>query len=366
MIRLLADTIGLKITKENKLKGFKDSSNKFHPITQSKGVRKSRDQSAKIQGVKITRKARVITGSKLKDVSISEHYWGFETSGGKISKLRLGNWSDAGWHWDGDENDIIGYMVRFKNSDIQDEWINGMEGVGITYKKLKPLLMSKVKDGSWLYELSGDNTRWHFHQDIDEGAIANEEFEGLEETNDYTEKELEKISDELWRQDTSYNFEDFEEDFGDGLKKEMKDMIKDSNTFKEFFEKIQDEDFNYQITENYVLGVEEKIRDGIFEAVQKLKKSGEISVTKEEEFEMKKERTEQQIASSGQQRLKRDDDSDRFGNPKGTKYDLVRFFSSGRSKIIHRNVSDVVADLHTNDPRTRKEGVYFDGFRKVT
>jgi len=60
------------------------------------------------------------------------------------------------------------------------------------------------------------------------------------------------------------------------------------------------------------------------------------------------------------------DEGDRFGNPIGTKYNIVRFFNSGGSKIIHRNVSDVVAQLHTNDPRTRKAGVYFDGFRKVT
>ncbi|MCP6727437.1 MAG: hypothetical protein KJI69_05510 [Patescibacteria group bacterium] len=41
------------------MKGFKDSNNKFHPITDyKKGVRKSRDQSAKTQGVKI-RKQRV-------------------------------------------------------------------------------------------------------------------------------------------------------------------------------------------------------------------------------------------------------------------------------------------------------------------
>ena len=39
------------------MKGFKDSSGKFHPITDYKGVRKSRDQSAKTEGVKI-RKAR--------------------------------------------------------------------------------------------------------------------------------------------------------------------------------------------------------------------------------------------------------------------------------------------------------------------
>ena len=37
------------------MKGFKDSNNKFHPITSSKGVRKSRDQSAKLEGVRMKR-----------------------------------------------------------------------------------------------------------------------------------------------------------------------------------------------------------------------------------------------------------------------------------------------------------------------
>jgi len=38
------------------MKGFKDSSNKFHPITSSKGVRKSRDQKTKKKGVRLKRK----------------------------------------------------------------------------------------------------------------------------------------------------------------------------------------------------------------------------------------------------------------------------------------------------------------------
>lgn len=40
------------------MKGFKDSKGKFHPITEYKGVRKSRDQSVKSTGIKIERKAR--------------------------------------------------------------------------------------------------------------------------------------------------------------------------------------------------------------------------------------------------------------------------------------------------------------------
>lgn len=39
------------------MKGFKDSSGKFHPIKKSKGIRKSRNQKAKRKGVKI-RKGR--------------------------------------------------------------------------------------------------------------------------------------------------------------------------------------------------------------------------------------------------------------------------------------------------------------------
>ncbi|MCP6727439.1 MAG: hypothetical protein KJI69_05520 [Patescibacteria group bacterium] len=45
------------------MKGFKDSNNKFHPITQSKGVRKSRDQKVKQEGVRMKR------GTKIKNLT---------------------------------------------------------------------------------------------------------------------------------------------------------------------------------------------------------------------------------------------------------------------------------------------------------
>jgi len=266
---------------------------KFHPHTDyKKGVRKSRDQYSKTLGVKITRKARL--KANLPDVDFSEHYWGFETMGGKITNLRLGNWSDAGWNWDGDEDDIIGYLVRVNKSQIDKEFIENMESKGITYNKLKPLLMSKVDDGTWLYEISGDNTRWHFHQDIDETAIANEEFEGMEDQ--YNEEQIEKISDELWNKSTNYEFEDFEEEHGEGIKKEIKEFIKDSNTYQEFFDKMNDETFTYQITEDYVLGAEAKIHEAIFDAVEKLKKEGELKPTREQ-------RMEKQVTEGSQKRL---------------------------------------------------------------
>ncbi len=49
-----------------------------------------------------------------------------------------------------------------------------------------------------------------------------------------------------------------------------------------------------------------------------------------------------------------------------SRYNVIRFYRvSGRRKIILRNVSKEIAQLHCNDPRTRKAGVYFDGFEQV-
>jgi len=49
------------------LRGYKDKNKKFHPISETKGVRKSRDQKAKQKGVKIQtgiRKARFTEDDK--------------------------------------------------------------------------------------------------------------------------------------------------------------------------------------------------------------------------------------------------------------------------------------------------------------
>ena len=266
------------------MKGFiKDD--KFHPIRDTKGVRKSRDQSAKTIGVKIERKARTVSSSKLPDVSLSRNYWGFETNeDGEITKLRLGNWVDAGWHWDGDEDDIVGYLVRINKSQVRDEFIETMEKNDLDYMKLKPLLLKKVENGTWLYEISGDNVRWHFKDDIDEGAMSDDQLKfsiEQEEETEFTDDEKNLIGRELWDFDTNYEFEDFERDYGDRIKKEMKEMIRDSNTYEEFFEKMDDEKFTYQINEDYILSAEDKIRDGLFKAIEKLRKEGRIRKTEQ-------------------------------------------------------------------------------------
>jgi len=56
----------------------------------------------------------------------------------------------------------------------------------------------------------------------------------------------------------------------------------------------------------------------------------------------------------------------RLPNPDGN-YKIVRtFYKSGRRKVIHKNVSLAVAQAHCKDPRTRKAGVYFDGYESMS
>jgi hypothetical protein len=52
-------------------------------------------------------------------------------------------------------------------------------------------------------------------------------------------------------------------------------------------------------------------------------------------------------------------------NQENKLYNIVRFFHSGRKRKIHKNVSLTVAQLHCRDPRTRKSGVWFDGYEEV-
>jgi len=46
-------------------------------------------------------------------------------------------------------------------------------------------------------------------------------------------------------------------------------------------------------------------------------------------------------------------------------YDIKRFYREGkRPRIIEKHVTLEQAQAHCKDPKTRKEGVYFDGYDK--
>lgn len=47
-------------------------------------------------------------------------------------------------------------------------------------------------------------------------------------------------------------------------------------------------------------------------------------------------------------------------------YKIIRFYKSGGRKTIKTVSSLEIAQLHCNDPRTKKADVYFDGYIKVS
>lgn len=45
-------------------------------------------------------------------------------------------------------------------------------------------------------------------------------------------------------------------------------------------------------------------------------------------------------------------------------YKIIRFYFKGNRRIIKRGLTLDEAQAHCNNPKTRKEGVWFDGYDK--
>lgn len=95
---------------------------------------------------------------------MSGKYHSLELEDGKY-KFSLGNWSDAGWHWEGDSDDgmMLLFLYRLVNSriwnaDIKKELL-AFEGLADFYKKIRN------DDGELkelAYTVAGDNVTFHF------------------------------------------------------------------------------------------------------------------------------------------------------------------------------------------------------------
>lgn len=47
-------------------------------------------------------------------------------------------------------------------------------------------------------------------------------------------------------------------------------------------------------------------------------------------------------------------------------YKIIRFYKSGHKRTIKTVSTLETAQLHCRDSRTKKEGVYFDGYTKIS
>jgi hypothetical protein len=145
----------------------------------------------------------------VKNFDVQHDMYGFEKDGGAY-KLRLGNWTTSGWHWDGDKSDLGGFFVRLANSSVTNDFLADMKSHGVSFADVKADTVASVKSGNGVYELTGDNVQWHFGQDtIDTEALIDEYVE-------QTGKTREEVQDAAYDIDVS----DYDE-------------FKKSNAFKE-------------------------------------------------------------------------------------------------------------------------------------
>ena len=186
-----------------------------------------------------------------KNANVSRHNWSFEVKDDKTLSLTLGNMSDAGWFWDGNEKDIVGFTYRLHQSKVEDEFYTEMKKNDVSFNQLKPLYIQSANKKDGLYEISGDNVRWHFG----EGNEYEIEDEG------FTESQKEKFYEDY----SPINYEEFEEKYGEQYKKDVKKAIKSSGSYREFNIKMD------ELKEKYTELVNEENSDRASSIIDEIK-----------------------------------------------------------------------------------------------
>lgn len=157
--------------------------------------------------------------------------------------------ADTGWYWSGNEGDALGFIMRIAYSDIKDTFLQKVTQEGISWSAFKPLLLKAASRKDGLYELSGDNRMWYFGEtyadDLNELADSyKRELEELGWSTEDAEKESTAKLDH-----THITYDVFKKEYGSKYASIMKTMINKSESFKDFINNLNDDDFKYDWVE---------------------------------------------------------------------------------------------------------------------
>lgn len=184
----------------------------------------------------------------VKEIYMSGHNYSLERKKSDQYKFTLGNWTDAGWHWDGKTADALGFLIRIANSKIDEDFIKDAEESKLTLKEMKPVLKKALSKYDGLYELSGDNNVWHFGNSFDEIIYEPDEVKAYVEAGYSEETAKEIVEEKLSNVDIDYD--KFKKQYKEVYKKEMDEILKSSNSFKDLFAKLNEERFEVSWIEN--------------------------------------------------------------------------------------------------------------------
>lgn len=202
-------------------------------------------------------KERKNNSSKLKPFSIYAHNYTWENNNG-VMKLSLGNMTDAGWYWNGNQDDLNSFLIRLKNSKVRENFLEDTKKEEISYNQVKPYLLKSVDKDDGLYEISGDNRVWHF------GEIGEPETDFLDEEN-FSEEQKSKFYE--YYQPVTY--EEYAKENRGWYREKMKKNINNSKSYEEYMNGLQD--IQSEAVEKFYEMNTQKITDAIIK-VNKNKK----------------------------------------------------------------------------------------------
>lgn len=116
---------------------------------------------------------------------ISNKNFGIKLEDDGTLSYHLGNWTDAGWYWDGDSADhsVLLFLYRIAHSSIQKDFEAGLAKNPEIRAALDALVVAESKNAEALemlaYGMTGDNRFWHFggFGEAVDNAIDNEFYE---------------------------------------------------------------------------------------------------------------------------------------------------------------------------------------------
>jgi len=182
-------------------------------------------------------------------------------------KFTLGNWTTAGWHWDGETEDAWLFLNRMRKSTVKDNLIKDMNQQ--EFEAFKKVIEQELEKGNFgLYGLSGDNAEWHFGQS--EWVDYESEFDYYQKEYNLSDEEREKLADKTSELEKPVTFEEFEKNYGDNYKDDIRNIIVTSDSLQELMNEEKWEDLTQQMYEDVSQEHQEKFSEAVYDALDEL------------------------------------------------------------------------------------------------
>ena len=272
------------------MKGFKDKSGKFRPTERyTKNSLKKKDLYKKSLSSPSGNRHEMREKKTLyNDIDIDTHNFGLDVTDGEIVQIRLGNWTDAGWHWslsgDDAKEHANTFLIRIANDeDEAKEFVELAKKQGLDFDIFKKQILKNLtgelkdddKSDDGIYVITGDSGNWKFGEDQNDAweGIVDSYFDG---SVDYTDDEQAMVLERAWDIDKAYSYETFLGDYGRSIREDMIDNVKNSDSFEEYFEIYDHDNSLNMVSDQLREGMDNHLFDTIGNARDELQKEGKL------------------------------------------------------------------------------------------